>query len=440
MHNELRRAARRATKNAIAVKERLEGMALDDDPDVADYVQRIAATLDHDWATLVLLSLWDSLRGEDQPDRPAVKRALGVLLDGGVGQGSSRAIDRLASLIHLCQRDYESELEELAASWDAHSQQGLIFGIFGADLPTTKDSKALVAGLAESVTGVARVLLEHGRPSDFFPESKFPHLSRLPGADELPGLWRGLYVRLGIMQRLALPWDGTQIMPVSKGFATQLGDELGHFISFTPDDVDTHIASHRRDIAASPFVKSRCHYWTSAFLLMDSLAPWLLEQVQGTSFREHVISQAFEDKVVTLLRDYGFTAGSVNDKGTWITQDGPMSLGVTQLPPGQIDVLATGSRGILMAECKSIYSLGIPQNIVKKLSPEDVSGWRTKLAEKREWAERALNDEVQLAVVVVEGVSEYLSMSELGEDVPIFTFPTFADHIVPLYVVDGEPL
>ena len=93
-----------------------------------------------------------------------------------------------------------------------------------------------------------------------------------------------------------------------------------------------------------------------------------------------------------------------------------------------------------MAECKSIYSLGIPQNIVKKLSPEDVSGWRTKLAEKREWAERALNDEVQLAVVVVEGVSEYLSMSELGEDVPIFTFPTFADHIVPLYVVDGEPL
>lgn len=415
-------------------------MALDDDPEATDYAQQIAATLDHDWATLVLLSLWDSLRGEDQPDRPAVKRALGVLLGGGVGQGSSRGIDRLASLIRLCQRDYESELEELVAPWDPHSQQGLVFGIYGADLPTAKDSKALVAGLAESVTGVARVLLGHGTPADFFPESKFPHLSRLPGADELPGLWRGLHVRLGIMQRSALPWDGTQIMPVSKGFATQLGDELGHFISFTPEDIDTHMASHKRDIAASPFVKSQGHYWTSTFLLMDSLAPWLLEQVQGTSFREHVISQAFEDKVVTLLRDYGFTAGSVNDKGTWITHDGPMPLGAAQPPPGQIDVLATGSRGILMAECKSIYSLGVPKNIAEKLSPEDVSGWRAKLAEKRKWVERALNDEVQLAAVVVEGVSEYLSMFELSEDVPIFTFSTFADHIVPLYEIDGEPL
>lgn len=229
--------------------------------------------------------------------------------------------------------------------------------------------------------------------------------------------------------------DGIVMIPDGSSF--QLALEGGEFIVFQKEEVESCLSLRKGSgPTAYPVVRSGGRLWTSRWLLMDSIAPWLCEKIEeDKGLRQVAISQPFEDEVVEMFRDHGFEAGPVNDKGVWITGDGESRrhhLSDERIP-GQIDVLAedkTRKQFILM-ECKSMYPMAKTTGIAEKLRLEyrvDDSGqpefvgfeWRNKLRAKQEWVERALGMKCDFTAIVVEGVG-YVSDSETETDIPLIT-------------------
>ena len=239
-------------------------------------------------------------------------------------------------------------------------------------------------------------------------------------------IWLALYLRLSLIVHVLRPPSKPQIEPILEGFYTQIYNEIGESTVLGYPEVRSLLLWHEGEIAAHPVVESAGSLWTSPYLLMDSLAPWLLREIQRTTLREQVISQPFEDNVVQLLRDHGFKAGPVNERGTWTTQEGTEHLHCDEPLPGQIDVLAVRDDGVFVLECKSIFSMGALRNIAEKLGPNS-HDWRGKLRRKRDWATNALQRRVDLSMVIVEGISTYVSEHELEADVPLITEDMLAD-------------
>lgn len=416
-----RERARRSSDNTLAILER---QRIDEDSpqvilreDLAD----LAGTLDREWASLVLLSLWDTRRDPGDPVRPHVKRALDLLASTD-GEGRSRAASDLAKLISSCWLNHEQQSQNLAPIWasDAPGREVHI-RITGSSLPTATDAQQLVRGLLQSIGSVAEIIAHKTDPGELFPASEFPHLSRIPISGEGWPIWLGLHLRLSLILRLAQNASEPHLEPIPRGFSVQLYSETGQSITMGPQDILTQLLSGVGDITARPIIEYEGRHWTSTYLLMDSIAPWLLEAIEHSTLREEVISQSFEDKVIHLLRESGFKAGSVNLKGTWETQDGQEHLGSAPPIPGQIDVLAVRRDGLFVLECKSIYAMGNIRNISEKLGAP-THEWRGRLRKKRDWVAGKLGREVDLTMVVTEGIEEYAAESEAETDVALVTY------------------
>ena len=63
-----------------------------------------------------------------------------------------------------------------------------------------------------------------------------------------------------------------------------------------------------------PLHESGPHYVTSARLVVDSIAPWILRQVHDLGFWKFAVSLPFEQKIIATLQEHGFTAGPVEKR------------------------------------------------------------------------------------------------------------------------------
>ncbi|MEV8169720.1 hypothetical protein [Microbacterium sp. NPDC077486] len=426
MRSDVRFVGDRARRDAEELSRVLERRREDETVDVELLRGRsaeLAASIDSDWASVVLLAVWNSLREPTEPARPHVKRAL-ELLQRMPDSGSSRALVDLANLVSACWLSHEADVTELAPIWQSSDpDQAVTILISGASLPTTFDACSLMADVTGSIRAIAEILSLQSDPGEMFSAEDFPHLSRLPASGEARPIWLALFLRMSLIIRLA-PFE-PGIAPLSKQFSTQLYSETGESIVLGYAEITSLLISLEDEVASYPVISSAGACWTSCYLLADSLAPWLLAAIQQTTLREHVISQPFEDKVVSLLRSHGFRAGSVDANGTWTTQSGKERLHCDEKNPGQIDVLATRDDDVFVLECKSIFSMGRIRNIAEKLGLHSHS-WRTTLRKKREWVEKALHRDADLSLVVVEGIQAYTSEQEWKGESPLITFETLS--------------
>ncbi|MEI3847066.1 MULTISPECIES: hypothetical protein [unclassified Microbacterium] len=429
MRKELRHVGRRAQLDAAGLSTLLDKMR--DDHEIDEIRLRakfgeLAAEIDSEWASIVLLAFWNSLRAPGDAVRPHVKRAL-ELLQRKPGTGRSRALTDLAELVSSCWLRHEADAQDLAALWTStEPDRAVTIQISGARLPTAGDARALVSDLSRSIMAIAEIVSHRTDPGDVLPAARFPHLSRLPATGEAEPIWLALYLRLSLIIRLA-PWD-PELAPISEQFSTQIYSETGQSRVLGYPEARTLLINSDEEVAAYPVIDSAGACWTSSYLLADSLAPWLLSAIQRTDLRERVISQPFEDKVVEHLRAHGFTAGPVDRSGTWTTQTGREHLPLGAQLPGQIDVLAIRGDALFVLECKSIFSMGKIRNIAEKLGP-DSHEWRTRLRRKRDWCERSLGRDVDLAMIVIEGIDTYMSERELEVETPLVTFDLLSEML-----------
>jgi hypothetical protein len=122
---------------------------------------------------------------------------------------------------------------------------------------------------------------------------------------------------------------------------------------------------------------------------------------------KNAISAPFEERVINGLRDIGFRAGHVNDKGIWITQEGEINLNWSKDERlyGEIDTLAYNSKlnfGILV-ECKvlnDVRDYKSYKNIIAKLVG-DSEGFQYKILNKSTWINQALSVYYNVNVSVV---------------------------------------
>ncbi|MCT1363812.1 MULTISPECIES: hypothetical protein [unclassified Microbacterium] len=441
MRSDVRFVGERARRDAEELSRVLEKRREDETVDLELLRGRsaeLAASIDSDWASVVLLAVWNSLREPTEPARPHVKRAL-ELLQRMPDSGSSRALVDLANLVSACWLSHEADMTELAPIWQSSDpDQAVTILISGASLPTTIDARSLMSDVAGSIRAIAEILSLQSDPGEMFSAGDFPHLSRLPASGEARPIWLALYLRMSLIIRLA-PFE-PGIASLSEQFSTQLYSETGESIVLGYAEITSLLISLEDEVASYPVISSAGACWTSCYLLADSLAPWLLAAIQQTTLREHVISQPFEDKVVSLLRSHGFRAGSVDANGTWTTQSGKERLHCDEKNPGQIDVLATRDDGVFVLECKSIFSMGRIRNIAEKLGLDSHS-WRTTLGKKREWVEKALRRDADLSLVVVEGIQAYTSEQEWKGESPLITFETLSQLLdAAAQQSDGPPV
>jgi len=417
-----RNLGRRARRDAVQLLSVLDKMRDDEEFDegrVRAASAELASKIDSDWASIVLLALWNTLREPEEAVRPHVKRAL-ELLNKTSAVGSSRALTDVAELISSCWLTHEAGMIELAPFWEsAEPARTVKLVISGHGLPTAVDAQTLMSDPGRSLAAIAEVLLHDADPAELFPPENFPHLSQLPASGEAISIWEALFLRVSVIMRL-VPFE-PDLAPLSEQFSIQIHSESGKSRVLAFPEIRSLLINHEEDITAYPVVELSGVFWSSSHLLADSLAPWLLAAIQRTKLRERVISQPFEDKVVELLRAHGFKAGSVDEKGTWRTQVGQERLYGEEDLPGQIDVLASRHDSLFVLECKSIFSMGRIRNIAEKLGPE-THDWRGKLQKKRDWSKRALGREVDLSMIIIEGVDVYASEAEAEAEIPLVTF------------------
>lgn len=427
MKAQVRHVGTRARRTAIELAVALDKMRDDEEFDGNSpwgEPSELAAGIDSDWASIVLLAYWNSLREPTEPVRPHAKRALGLLRSTS-DTGSSRALNDVAQLIATCWLSHEANAIELAPIWESKdSDQAVSILISGSSLPTAIDAVSLMSNPHSSLLAIAEIISRKTDPESLFTTEEFPHLSQLPAAGEAGPIWLGLYLRISLIIHLA-PLE-PDLAPISEQFSTQFYSELGGSRALGYPEIRSMLLNLDEDIAAYPVVESAGVCWSSAYLLADSIAPWLLSAIQLTNLREQAISQPFEDKVVQLMRAHGFKAGSVDDKGTWSTQSGKERLHCGERLPGQIDVLATRDDAVFVLECKSIFSMGKIRNIAEKLGL-DGHDWRTRLGKKRDWSRKVLEREIDLSMIVVEGIEIYASERELTVEIPLLTFESLSE-------------
>lgn len=421
----------RAQDSGLRLLARIDKMRDDPETDL-DLIQmrrkELVETIDSEWSAPVLLAAWDSLRSESREEsavRPHIKNALELLLHSS-STGPKRSLSELASLVSACWLLQEETTRSAAPHW---SYGEVLVEISGQNLTTAKDAEGIVKnGLLETIQSIASILTYKTNPSSVLPRNLFPHLALMPATGEARQIWRSLYLRLSLIIHTSNGTVEPGIQPISDYFTSQIYSPTDVSDIFNIKDAETLLLPPGGDMAAYPVVQGAGTLWTSSYLLLDSIAPWLLQAIEKSKrLRKRVISQAFEDLVVEILRTSGFEAGPVTDKGVWCFGSAKKRIGDPEDLAGEIDVLAIRDSDVFLLECKSIYSMGRFNNIAEKLAPSTYE-WRSLLNRKRSWIEKTLNRKVDLSLIVVEGLI-YYSSQEAEADPPLVPIEAFKDLI-----------
>lgn len=420
-------------------------------------VETAAGAIDRRWAVPALVAAWDAtLAGRKfAVERAEIKRALVSVLRHSQ-TGGSRSTGDLLRLLGAACKAYAAESELLARSWISalealpEQDQSLSLRVAGDELQTARDAAGLAhLGIFEAVALLAEILDGSAAPGALADSA--PILSRVPVTQSTGDLWFGVYMRFAVLVSIARfnigqPTDGLSVLPqrfynqvslfadsVMLGTISATAEDIRRVLSPSPAEISNPDAESV--ITMFPLHESGPYYVTSARLVLDSIAPWILRKVHDLGFWESAVSLPFEQKIIATLQKYGFTAGPVEDKsGHWNMNDTSAATEelrralrmATSNPPGQIDVLAYRHDGLFLIEAKSI--LGFGRNILDRLGPADVNAWRSKLQAKANWlTDQGLQPD--LTCIVLEGVA-YLSGTETRSTVPIIPFALFEDMLV----------
>ena len=412
----------------------------------------LCSKLDHDWALSTLIETWaisvwnnnETLNAANVANwRASIKATIGVVQSNTV-EGEAQSIERLKELIALVHVELVLPLIEDGADISQH----------GSNIPTTQDIKYLnCVGWRYSLSGITRLLDEPSESTvnKVFPKSKAPHLNRLPLTEEGCEILKQLAARAAVFL-----YGGTVTGPDMHRLFSISGRSFSQFYcddrlisSFTYTQLVDILTDRRNDsdgeLTANPFFIIDGHICTSPVLILDSLAPWLLSEVENSeSLRQIVISNVFEDKVLEAVRSAGIRANTIEDSGSWKIYSDPVYVPETNSwtykeasidlakyytkPPGEIDIVAFNGDSYMLIECKSIYTLGRINNIREKLA--ESYKWRSNARKKLAWLREALAawlqcnaDSIQIdACIVIEGVTQTDLIRETDTDVPLIDF------------------
>ncbi|MCJ2195364.1 hypothetical protein MUG60_12065 [Kaistella montana] len=427
--------------------------------------------LDREWALAHLLGVWSSYnRNSEKPNcrdisqssmnihnRECVKESMiRVALHSN---GSRRSNGILSALVLKTREELLCSFEENAQYWPSTGGQLLIRG---SDLPMAIDAQFLVKNLTNiSIPKLTQIILGNLTWREAFSGTDAVHLAQIPEGKFGDSVARGLYARCLMMFCVMLN-SVKSIMSDS-----QVDGVDGHdVISITPNAIYAMIydnfdqapivdADYVRDellyIPASatdsplthPVVEWDGKFWTSGYLLADSIAPWLhLKILQNLDYQERVLAEPFESLVVKSMLDANYCAGEVEHPGgSWKLPTGSVKIeGLGDLP-GQIDVLAASPFDeklpsplngeflsfdtILVIECKSLSPLANFKNISEKVGQDDHE-FRRKVAAKADVIQRQFPRANVYPFIVVEGVRPGV-WGELKREVPMIHWKDFSE-------------
>jgi hypothetical protein len=440
----LHRIQRRAEQIADSLADELVA----EDTGATHVVNQLSARLrwpSPEVALPALTQLWSRSLLDDSlvVARPAIKRSIITLLEPNY-EGRGRAYGDIVGLMTQSRRQLGYE-EEQFATGSTEEDQRLVLFHRGQYLQTAADAHALFRlQLGDRILAVSRILLGVAEPSSLGPE--FPHPARVSSSAR--DFWVGLHLRLALpisIARFNAADPGTHLALLPRAFYLQTEVPIRDgrpVISYTSAEIRQGLAARlewgaatgEAALTAFPLIPVGEDLWvTSAALLADSLAPFMLESVRQADQWEAAVGQPFEDEINEFFRSRDFTSGPVSAAGRWHPSGlGAEILGrevnrqLTSRPDlprlaGQIDVLAIGPYGCIVVECKSVSAMIKIKNTFGRLSPDDAESWRSKLLAKVEWLHARLDRGVAWAAVIVEGV-HYLNEAELKATVPVLPF------------------
>jgi hypothetical protein len=417
----------------------------------------LSTSVDSDWAIPLLVAAWDrSLRDEDfKRFRPALKAGI-VELTRSRGSGGAKAISGLFELLAACEiaiaRETDLVLAELPLSG---ADDWLVLGVAGEDLQLGIDARLITEmGIDVAVMAIASVL-NGSNPIDVFPNC--PHLAKVPNDSKYRRLWLGLYLRFAVLFSIAR-FAGNRreklcLLPLSFFNQTliQKSDGSTHHIAYTRDEIAallefTGVADQfgraEMQLTAHPFITARGMYCTSVGLVLDSIAPWLMMEIQRCDLWTQVVSSPFEMAVNQKFLSVGAEAASVSDRGWWDLSSFPSTRSRTiqsalsnagRSCPGEIDglVLLPDGAGMFLIECKSVNAISNLASTAQTLSSSDVQSWQSKIHKKAVWIETACGFPVDLKIIAIEGL-RYSRRPEVDSDIYVVDSVFLDDFIFGL--------
>lgn len=231
--------------------------------------------------------------------------------------------------------------------------------------------------------------------------------------------WVHLYLLIflvGVTHKIAAAFDPDHVSIalfgrmgfIVPGLPSQHADIMRELF-WTPDWYQRQHPSWMHDMLVErPILrlqKDKEIFCASSSLLSDSIN-WFIEatvmsysnggvrlpgRLSNRLFRNY-ISEPFEKSVETVLKEFGFVAGKVTERGNWLLPNETESLTNPNevRAPGEIDVLAfhPSEMMVLVIECKV---LGLPRSVegmrnqIVKLGLDDAESFHAKLRAKIRW-------------------------------------------------------
>lgn len=425
-------------------------------PDRDHKIGTLCSKLDHNWALGVLIETWamslwnnnnEAFNSTDIVNwRAAIKTTISVLQKNTV-RGGAQSIKQLKELIEVVHVELVFPLVDNEISISQH----------GSNIPTAQDIKYLNnVGWRDTISRIVRLLDEPSEAviNKVFPKSKTPHLNKLPLNEEGFEILEQLAARAAILLNGAITTYPNlhRLFSISERSFSQIYRDDQLISSFTYAQLVNILTERRNDsngeLTANPFFMIDGHVCTSPVLILDSLAPWLLSEIENSeTLRQITISNVFEDKVLEAVHSVGILANTVEDSGSWKVYNEAVYVPETNSwtykkasidlskyytkPPGEIDIVAISGDSYMLIECKSIYTLGRINNIREKLA--ESYKWRSNARKKLIWLREALAawsqcdaDDIQIdAFIVIEGVEHMDIISEIDTDIPLINFSMF---------------
>lgn len=416
-------------------------------------VHEIAASLDESFAKEILLCAWSiSLHHEGIPRkvRPGLKNAL--IAVESQAKGSSRSVGRVAELVTACLLEQFSLFEHVEPMWTSTTPgREVALSVSGSTLQTTPFAQQLVSeNILDSLRFSAQQVA--GISTAIHPSKVVTGFSqRIASHRHAATFWKGIYVRLAVAM-LALEArepEGHDLCFIPNSAYIQNHSHHGPnaFIGLNAADLTdtlcfTESVGHGDiDLITHPMLKVTGGFMTSSRLVLDSIAPFSLKWLHEHDAWTQVISQPFEERVTQRLREIDLLAGAVQKTGYWDAQRGDDYIQSCfdrhkDSCPGEIDIVASDGRQLILVECKSLYPFSNFRNLTGRVSDEDISGWISNALRKKRWLEESTGLPVGFTTIVVEGM-QYFD-SEAGEQpVPVLDYDTFETLIEAIDEEDG---
>lgn len=281
--------------------------------------------------------------------------------------------------------------------------------------------------------------------------------------------WVHLYLLIffvGITHKIAAAFDPNHVSIalfgrmgfVMPGLRPQHADIMRELF-WTPDWYERQPPSWMHDMLVErPILrlqKDKEIFCASSSLLGDSIN-WFIEatimsypnggvrlpgRLSNRLFRDY-ISEPFEKSVETVLKEFGFVAGKVTERGNWLLPDGTESLTNRNevRMPGEIDVLAfhPSEMMVLVIECKV---LGLPRSVegmrnqIVKLGLDDAESFHAKLRAKIRWLQgttlfERLTAEHFIGLVVLDRKAPAMFLQSEFEVIDLETLKNFLTAVV----------